>query len=147
MWTNPLILKPLAEEHCRDSDLICIVFYSPRSRRSHQHYHSQYPPGPGDFDALSERQRLYHQSQMRQHQATAAAAAAAHSNIPQSVLSQHPHLFNAATSNHIQQAAAAQQQQSNAAAAMNTPHQPRPFLLDLSQIRQVKLRSMETLWW
>ena len=71
---------------------------------------------------------------------------AAPSNLSQSILSQHPHLFNAATSNHLQQAAtaAAAAHQSNAAASMNTPHQPRPYFIDLSQIRQVRLPNQNS---
>ena len=94
---------------------------------------------------MSERQqRSYHHSRMaaaaQQQQQVSQAAP---SNLSQSILSQHPHLFNAATSNHLQQAAtaAAAAHQSNAAASMNTPHQPRPYFIDLSQIRQVRSLS------
>ena len=100
---------------------------------------------------MSERQqRSYHHSRMaaaaqQQHQVSQTAP----SNLSQSILSQHPHLFNAATSNHLQQAAtaAAAAHQSNAAASMNTPHQPRPYFIDLSQIRQVWLSNQNSALW
>ena len=142
--------------HCSCKSLVimlsCYLFYSPRSRRSHQHYQSnhsgQYQSHNSDFETMSERQqRSYHHSRMaaaaqQQHQVSQAAP----SNLSQSILSQHPHLFNAATSNHLQQAAtaAAAAHQSNAAASMNTPHQPRPYFIDLSQIRQVWLSNQNS---